>query len=208
LKLEALPDASLAASGPGRAPNGNFVVSELKVTIAAKSDPSQTQPLALENASADFSQDNMHVASAVDGNDETGWAISPQFGKLHEAIFETKDDAGHDGGSVLTITISQQYPDGKHLLGKFRLSVTDGTRPLTRPKLPDAVTAALAVPKDQRTDERAAAIAAHYRSLDSELTRLAAEVKTAADQMKNARALGIQDLAWALINNPAFLFNR
>jgi len=30
----------------------------------------------------------------------------------------------------------------------------------------------------------------------------------ADDQMKNARAVGIQDLAWALINNPAFLFNR
>jgi len=109
---------------------------------------------------------------------------------------------------VLTISISQQYPDGKHLLGKFRLSVTDGTRPLTRAKLPEAVAAALAVPKDQRTPEQAAAIAAHYRSLDADLTRLTAAVKSAADQAKNARALGIQDLAWALINSPAFLFNR
>jgi hypothetical protein len=40
------------------------------------------------------------------------------------------------------------------------------------------------------------------------LTRLAEAAKTAADQAKNARALGVQDLAWALINNPAFLFNR
>ncbi len=31
LKLEVLPDASLPAMGPGRAPNGNFVLSELKV---------------------------------------------------------------------------------------------------------------------------------------------------------------------------------
>jgi hypothetical protein len=64
------------------------------------------------------------------------------------------------------------------------------------------------VPKNERTAEQAAAIAAHYRSLDAELTRLTAAVKTAADQMTNARALGIQDLAWALINSPAFLFNR
>jgi hypothetical protein len=208
MRLEAIPDDSLAAKGPGRAPNGNFVVSELKVTIAPKSDPTQLQPVALENPSADFSQDNWHVGGAIDGNDQTGWAVMPQLGKAHEALFETKADAGYEGGSLLTITISQQYPDGKHLLGKFRLSVTDGSRPLTRPKLPDAVAAALAVPKDERNAEQLAAIAAHYRTLDSELTRLTAEVKTATEQSKNARALGIQDLGWALINSPAFLFNR
>ena len=157
---------------------------------------------------ADFSQDSYHVAGAIDGNEDTGWAISPQFGKSHEATFETKSDAGHESGSVLTITLSQQYQDGKHALGRFRLSVTDGTRPLTRAKLPEAVAAALAVPKDERTAEQAEAISAHYRTLDAELERLTAAVTSAGDQMKNARALGIQDVAWALINNPAFLFNR
>src|SRR5262249_46897421 len=147
-------------------------------------------------------QDNFPASAAIDGNDQTGWAVSPQFGKSHEAIFETKSDVGADGGSLLTITISQQYVDGKHILGKFRLSVTDGTRPLARPKLPDAVAAALTAPKDQRTPEQAAAITTHYRSLDAELTRLTEAAKSATEQAKNARALGIQDLAWALINNP------
>ena len=39
-----------------------------------------------------------------------------------------------------------------------------------------------------------------------------ATLKRAADlstqQLQNARLIGAQDLAWALINNPAFLFNR
>jgi hypothetical protein len=207
LRLEAISDASLPAKGPGRAQNGNFVVSELKLSIAAKSDPSQPKMLALENASADFSQDNFPPAAAIDGNDQTGWAISPQFGKNHEALFEVKEDAGGND-RVLTITVSQQHVDGKHCLGKFRLSVTDGEKPLSRPKLPEAVAAALAVPKEQRTADQQAAIAEYYRSIDAELTRLAAAAKSAGDQMKNARALGIQDLAWALINSPAFLFNR
>jgi hypothetical protein len=208
LRLEALSDAALPAGGPGRAENGNFVVSELKVANAPKSDPAKAEPLELQNASADFNQDNWHVSGAIDGSDQTGWAVSPQFGKNHTATFETKVNAGHDGGSILTITISQQYPDGKHLLGKFRLSITDGTRPLGGAKLPEAIAAALAVPKEQRTAEQAAAIAAHYRSFDADLARLTADVQKAADQMKNARALGVQDLAWALINSPAFLFNR
>ena len=69
------------------------------MTIAPKSDPSKAEPVDLQNASADFSQDNWHVAGAIDGNEDTGWAVSPQFGKTHEAIFETKADAGHEGGS-------------------------------------------------------------------------------------------------------------
>ncbi len=207
IKLEAISDSSLPGKGPGRAPNGNFVVNELKVSVAPKDDPSQTKLLALENASADFGQDNFPAAGAIDGNEETGWAVSPQFGKSHEAVFEVKD--GLDSGErVITITISQQYTDGKHCLGKFRLSVTDGDRPLNRPKLPDAVAAALAMPKEQRTQEQTKMITAHYRSIDADLTRLTAAVSSAGDQMKNARALGIQDLAWALINSPAFLFNR
>jgi Protein of unknown function (DUF1553)/Protein of unknown function (DUF1549) len=208
IKLEALTDPSLPASGPGRAPNGNFVVHELKVTVAPQNDPSQALAVALENATADFSQDSFSVGGAIDGNDQTGWAVAPQFGKPHEATFETKENAGHQGGSLLTITLSQQLADGQHALGKFRLSVTDSPRPLTRPKLPEALVAALAVPKAERTADQAAAIAAHYRSLDTELTRLSATVKSASDQMTNARALGIQDLGWALINSPAFLFNR
>jgi hypothetical protein len=208
LRLEALTDASLPANGPGRAPNGNFVIHEFQAAISPKNEPPKSLPVRLQNAAADFSQNNFPIAAAIDGNETTGWAVSPQLGKPHEATFETKEDAGHTGSSHLTVTISQQFQDNKHLLGKFRLSVTDGTRPIGGAKLPEAVAAALAVPKDQRTAEQAAALDAHYRTLDADLTALTAQVKSAGDQMKNARVLGIQDLAWALINNPAFLFNR
>ena len=207
IKLQAINDAALAAGGPGRAANGNFVVSELKLSIAPAGG-GDAAPVELAGASADFSQESWHVSAAIDGSDQTGWAVSPQFGKAHEAMFETKTDAGGEGGSILTITISQQYPDGKHALGKFRLLVTDGARPFGKSKLPELVTAALAVPKDQRTPDQAATLAAHYKSLDADYARLASEVQKAAEQAKSARSIGVQDLAWALINNPAFLFNR
>jgi len=208
LKLEAIADPSLPGGGPGRAPNGNFVLSELKVTFTSKGSDSQPVAVILENGTADFSQSNFSPAGAVDGNDQTGWAVSPQFGKSHEAIFEVKENETLRGKGVVTITLSQQYKDGKHLLGKFRLSVTDGDRPLSKEKLPEAVAAGLAVPKDQRSAEQAAAVSDYFKSLDTEWTRLSAVAKSAGDQMKNARALGIQDLGWALINSPAFLFNR
>ncbi len=207
IKLQTINDAALAAGGPGRAANGNFVVSELKLAIAPAAG-GDAAPVELSGASADFSQEAWHVSAAIDGSDQTGWAVSPQFGKPHEATFETKTDVGGEGGSLLTITISQQYPDGKHALGKFRLFVTDGARPLAKSKLPELVAAALAVPQDQRTPEQAATLAAHHKSLDAEHARLTSELQKAAEQAKSARAIGVQDLAWALINNPAFLFNR
>ncbi len=208
IRLEAIDDAALPAGGPGRATNGNFVLSELKLSVAPKPDPTKSESVGLQNASADFSQDNWHVAGAIDGSEDTGWAVMPQFGKTHAAIFETKADVAQEGGSLLTLTLSQQFPDGKHLLGKFRISVTDAQRPVMGSKLPEAIAAALAVPADKRTPEQVDALAAHYRSLDAELNRLTAEVGQAVDAAKNARQIGVQDLAWALINSPAFLFNR
>ena len=41
LRLEVLPDVSLAAQGPGRASNGNFVLTEVKVVAAPTTKPAQ-----------------------------------------------------------------------------------------------------------------------------------------------------------------------
>jgi len=208
IRLEALNDAALPGGGPGRPPNGNFVVSEFMVTAAPKADPAKAAAVGLQNASADFSQDMYGVAGAIDGNDATGWAVSLQLGKPHTALFETKADVKHDGGTLLTVTLSQQFQDGMHSLGKFRLSVATGSRPLTGPNLPAELAAALGVPADKRNDTQKKVISDYFRAQDSELVRLAQTVQREAEQLKNARSIGTQDLAWALINNPAFLFNR
>lgn len=208
LRLEALPDDALPAKGPGRAQNGNFVINELVLTAAPKSNAANATKIELANATATFSQQNWDVPGAIDGNPGTGWAVSPKFGVPHTAIFETKSDIAHDGGSILTITMLQQFADGQHLLGKFRLSVTTSPRPFGAKKLPDAILAILRKAADQRSPEEAKQLSDHYRSLDGELAKLQADVARSEEQLKNKRLIGLQDLAWALINNPAFLFNR
>jgi hypothetical protein len=207
-RLEALPDDSLAAKGPGRAPNGNLVVSEIKLAVAPKADPDKAEAAALGTAVADFSQQSWAAAGAVDGNEATGWALSPQFGKPHELLVETKSPVGVAGGSVLTFAISQQFPDGRHNLGRFRISVSSSPHPASGSKLPAEILAALGVPADQRNDAQKAQLAAYHRSLDTQLAQLAADVKRSEEALKNRRLYGLQDLAWALINSPAFLFNR
>jgi hypothetical protein len=208
IKLEALADDALPAKGPGRAPNGNVVVNELKLSVAPKGNPAQSMPVALQNASADFSQDAWAAPGAIDGNEATGWALMPMVGKSHELVAETASPVGGTGGSILSFTVSHQYPDGQHNLGRFRLSVSTSPHPATGNTLPADVLAALAVPADQRSDAQKQLLAQHYRALDGELARLTSELKRSEDELKNRRLIGLQDIAWALINSPAFLFNR
>jgi hypothetical protein len=115
-----LADPSLPKSGPGRAPNGNFVLSELKVgVVQPKGKP---KPIALSSPKADFSQPNYDVAAAIDGNPSTGWAIDDGSGSLNKnrtATFQFAEPVAA-GTKKLSITIEQN--DANHAIGKFRIS--------------------------------------------------------------------------------------
>ena len=208
IRLEALPDSALPMGGPGRAMNGNFVLSELRLAAAPKADPAKKELVGLRNAQASFSQESWAVGGAVDGNEATGWAVSPQFNQPHTATFETKAAVGGEGGSLLTFDFVHKFQDGKHLLGRFRLSVTDSPVPFGGEKLPPEIAAALAVAVEQRTADQKTTLANYFRGRDAGYQELNAAVQRSTESLKNRRLLGVQDLAWALINNPAFLFNR
>ncbi len=166
IRLEVLADPNLPAQGPGRADNGNFVLSELRVTAAPKNDPLQpAKPAVLENASADHSQGGFDVAAAIDNNPGTGWAILPAAGKGHLAIFEVKEPLGAAGGSTLSFTLDQNYGSA-HAIGRFRLAATTAAKPVrVGSGLPPAITAIVAIDPAQRTAEQQQTLAGHYRSI-------------------------------------------
>ncbi len=207
-RLEALADPRLPKSGPGRAMNGNQVLSEFRVTAAPASDPSKAVPVVLQNAQADFSQQGWNVTGAIDGDLATGWALDKGEGHDHVAIFECHQDVGFSGGTLLTFTLDQQFPEGHHLLGKFRLSASTSKRPIRLQGAPTGFARLLAIPPEKRTAAEKAELMQHFRSLDPELTRLTLAVAQHSNDRVNARLLGAQDLVWALINSPAFLFNH
>ena len=111
LRLEALADPRLPNGGPGYA-GGNFVLSELTLQATPAKNPDQPKSIALRNASADFSQQDCDVGRAIDGIGGTGWAVSPESNKVHEAVFETAEDVGDGQATRLTVRLSQQYPGG------------------------------------------------------------------------------------------------
>ncbi|MFH1264924.1 MAG: hypothetical protein ABIK89_04310, partial [Planctomycetota bacterium] len=133
IRLEVLPDSGLPSNGPGRAMNGNFVLNEFGVTVASQD---KQAPVALQNPVASFSQESdggWPVKATIDGDPETGWAIDPQEGYPHVAMFETKQPLGSPGGTRLEFTLDQGDPK-EHNLGRLRLSATTAKPPFPLPK--------------------------------------------------------------------------
>lgn len=85
----------------------------------------------LQQATATFSQTDITpqgVADVIDGNVIAGgWAIYPQITN-QTAVFETVTNVGFAEGTVLKITLFQNYSGAGHTLGRFRLSITTDAR--------------------------------------------------------------------------------
>ncbi len=130
LRLQALHDAKLPKGGPGRAPNGNFALSHLELfwsKPAAEGKPRAWQPLEPKNARATFEQKGLPVKHAIDADPRSAWAVDPQVGKDHAAVFTLKEPLEVSAGSVLRVVLHFRN-NQRHALGRFRLSYTD--RPL------------------------------------------------------------------------------
>jgi hypothetical protein len=170
VRVEVLADDDLPLKGPGRADNGNFTLTEFRLKAAPKSTPDSVKRVALQNPSADFNQIfngvDWDVTKALDGDSKTGWAIYPQVGQSHFAIFELKENVGAEAGTTLTFILEQKYP--KHLIGRVRLSATTSSRPVRVNPFPDNVAKILASKPETRTDEQKIELAAHFLKTQTE----------------------------------------
>jgi hypothetical protein len=135
-RLEALPDPSLPALGPGRASNGNFALNEFRVAASPQGGQGKATLVKLRNPAADFSQDSYGgwpVVAALDGDPKTGWSIDPLEGRSHVAVFETEKPLRVSGGATLQFVLQQGSTPG-HNLGRLRLSATAAKPPWPLPK--------------------------------------------------------------------------
>jgi len=176
-RLEALAHPSLPGSGPGRASNGNFVLT--KATAKAG-----TKNVALQNAVADHSQDGFPIAGALDNKAGGGWAVLPHVGKDHAAVIEFKEPVEGD----VTLVFEYQSIHPQHAIGRFRLAMTTLRNPAKATVPPEAVRTALALAADARTPAQKEAVAAFFRGiapiLDPVRAELAQTEQKKADYLK------------------------
>ncbi|MBI2424235.1 MAG: PSD1 domain-containing protein [Candidatus Hydrogenedentes bacterium] len=123
-KLEIFTDPSLPAGGPGRAPEGNLVISGFEVERTPAGGTGAAEPVRVADAIADYAQDNgdYRAINAIDASDDTGWATgSPYRRENRSAIFTLAPDAGIAAGDRVTVRIRQNSPYPQHTVGRFRL---------------------------------------------------------------------------------------
>ncbi|HEV3028114.1 MAG TPA: PSD1 and planctomycete cytochrome C domain-containing protein, partial [Planctomycetota bacterium] len=178
LRLEALTWPTLPKSGPGRGSNGNFVLS----TFSAKSGD---KTVTLKKAVADHSQDQFAVAGTLDGKKDSGWAILPESGKDHTAVFEFKEPFGKTAGSTLVLTLDFRSNQNEHTLGRFRLSATADGSPAAGVTVPAKIRAILAIEAEKRTDAQKKDLAAHYRTIAPMLDQTRSELSSTEKKLED-----------------------
>jgi hypothetical protein len=129
IRIEALADKSLPKMGPGRGPDGNFVLSEVSVQAAPFVPPpgAKPVPVKLRAAKASVEPDKFALPATLDNDKKTGWSIGALAGKDHAAVFEFDGDVGYEGGTILTVTL--KFEADNFAMGKPRLGITTAPHP-------------------------------------------------------------------------------
>ncbi|MCY2963708.1 MAG: DUF1553 domain-containing protein, partial [Planctomycetota bacterium] len=116
-----LPDTNLPMGGPGRASDGNFVLTNFTLAYGAPGSVETPHTVKLINPQANFEQAGFTAAMVLDDKPETGWAVSPQVGKPHLITFDIPAEVKIPAGAPLRVQLEQRHAD-THTIGRFRLS--------------------------------------------------------------------------------------
>jgi hypothetical protein len=206
VRLEALPDDSLPAHGPGMAyyegPKGDFFLGEFQ--LSADGQPVRF-PIAIEDYSNLAISSNRGSAKlATDGDTQTGWSTANRPGERHMAIFRLAAPAPAAKEWTLKMIMGRHYACS---LGCFRISVTTGDAESPALDMAQETEALLNVPDDKLTAAQRGKLREAFLL---SLPQFANDAKTIRSLLKPAQAkttLVFQERP-ASNPRPTFLRNR
>jgi mono/diheme cytochrome c family protein len=166
IRVEAMTDEMLPKLGPGWAPNGNFVLSELRVESAALRDVNNLKSHALAGVAADYSQKTLEIEKSIDGDEKTGWAVDlthlPMHGVDRCAVYTLKEPVSHEGGTRLKVSLVQHW-GSSHTLGRVRVTYTTASADsLPEQTVPQRVRDICRLPAAKRTLNQRAELKRYY----------------------------------------------
>ncbi|WP_240907316.1 PSD1 and planctomycete cytochrome C domain-containing protein [Paludisphaera rhizosphaerae] len=168
IRLEVLPDPSLPEGGPGRAPLfrvGDFLLTEVVATARPEGSTEAPRKLKFAQVTQDFAAKGYEAAKAIDGVTDTGWSVNGGVGRAHAAVFELAEEI--DGPTELHVTLHQEFIH-QTTIGRFRLSVAPGPRPVVASGLPAEVEETLTLDAAKRSPEQVKALTKYYLSIAPE----------------------------------------
>ena len=198
-QLEALPHPDLPAEGPGRAGDGGFVITEMRVF--AKDGPDvrggDRLPMQLADPETPGVEALLTAAppvtgaadyppqAAIDGNRRTsGWGIDASMaGQPLAAVYLLEQPLAVEELTSVRFVIDQQYGRDGATLGRFRLSlVTSSALPSgngqAAPQVDGELRQLVGIPPAQWTDAQRDTLLQARLEQDQPLNELAAQLET------------------------------
>lgn len=175
VRLEVLTDDLLPMRGPGRQDNGNLHLNEVVLEVRHDAQEAAWRTVDLVRPAADFNQEGWGIEASVDGNPATAWGVFPEIGKSHWAQFELGEPLPVGDAAEFRLQLHQVHGGG-HVIGRFRVSVTEHPSPLPTDEitLPSEIAALLATDPESRSDDQQRRLAAWFlqREIEDRLDQL------------------------------------
>ena len=174
IRLEALPDDSLPAHGPGLAyyegPKGDFFLGEFQVAADGRR-------VKFVKATESYAKNNFgsgaSARAATDGDPQTGWSCADRPGETHHAVF-VPDEPVEASRLDVKMLFGRHYACS---LGRFRISVTTAARGAEAGKLSESVERLLFVPDAGLTTEQRAELRESFLLTAPELAKQSKEIR-------------------------------
>ena len=184
LRLDALRHESMTDGGIARSDSGNFVLTSFEVYLQREGGP--RTKLTLKNPQATFEQGHYGIASSLDGNPETGWAVyeGRKIDRDHAALFQFSSPLEAETGDQLEIVLKHESRHPKHFLGRFKLSVSKDLNPSLQIK-GSQIDTLLSLAPDQRTPKQTADLLSHLKITDPEVKAVDTTIKSLESRLAN-----------------------
>lgn len=210
-RLELLADPNLPCNGPGRSFKGTCALTEFRVEAMDAIHPTNKTSVKFVNATADYEQEqrplelNFYDKSdrkritgparfAIDGNDDTAWGIDAGPGRRNQerkAVFQCATNVGFSNSTILAISLAQNHGGWNsddlmnNNLGRFRISATTNSAPVSADPIPKHVRDIFAIPKEHRTPAQIAAVFSHWRTTVPEFKEANEKIESLWKQWPN-----------------------
>ena len=179
LRLEALPDSRLPASGPGRCyyegRRGDFFLSEVTLRDGERT-------IKLREGSNSYGKNGLGSGSAeaknvFDGDGSTGWSTAQREGEAHQLVLVLEEPLRITDSLKLEMLFERHYAAS---LGRFRWSVCSADKPPTAQDMPAALQSALVKPASEWTASERSQLERHFALTCDELK----EARKDIDQLR------------------------
>ena len=166
IRLEVLLDSTFSLNGPGRGPEGEFVLSQ--ITAAIRDVHGKEKPLPLTAAAADFAHRDYPVDQVLAPKDPPktrgGWGVMEKSKRPHAAVFALAAPVTLEAGEQLVLHLEQKGRRIQRLLGRFRISVTSANHAVQRQPVPEDILKLIDAGTTSRTAAQAKQITEYYRT--------------------------------------------